>query len=108
VFVLEKVRHRLTVGVPVMCVGLGVIPGVAPVEIDCVMVLLGVMVPVIVAVGDLVIRAVTVVLIVVEGDVLMVFVGVLEGVPEILGVVVLELEAVRLGVCVSVSVPDGV
>jgi hypothetical protein len=95
----------LTVDVPVICVRLGVIPGEAPVEIDCVIVLLGVKVPVIVAVGDLVTRAVTVVLIVLEGDVLMVFVGVLEAVMETLGVFVLELDAVTVGVCVSVCVP---
>lgn len=98
----------LTVGVPVIRVGLGVTAGVAPFEMDCVMVLLGVNVPVIVTVGELVTRAVTVVLSVLEGVVVMVFVGVLEGVLETLGVVVLELDAVTVGVCVIVSdtVPD--
>jgi len=76
----------LTVEVPVLRVGDGVTAGVAPVEIEPVEVLLGVMVDVMVALGEFVMSAETEEVMVFEGVVDIVFVGVLEAVIEAVGV----------------------
>jgi hypothetical protein len=84
----------LTVEVPVLRVSDGVTDGVAPNEIEPVGVLLGVMVDVMVALGEFVMRAVTEEVKVFEGVVEIVLVGVLEAVIEADGVFVLVEEGV--------------
>ena len=84
--VVETVLQKLLVGVVVIRVGEGVTAGVAPVEIEAVPVFVGLMVEVIVTVGEFVTRAVTEAVMVFDGVVVMVLVGVLEAVIEADGV----------------------